>query len=153
MIQGSIKLVKKDSNGRALKDVEFVIQSSDGAEVAKAKTDAAGEITFDGLIPDTYTITETKTKEGKTLLREPITATIPLTMSQAEVDKQNVDTSKAINQGSNYYFYHLTYEVSNDARLDLPKTGGWIDYLPLAGGMILILSGLFVYYRKKRRKM
>ena len=153
MIQGSIKLIKKDSNGRVLKDVEFVIQSSDGAEVAKAKTDAAGEITFDGLIPDTYTITETKTKEGKTLLREPITATIPLTMSQVEVDKQNVDTSKAIKQGSNYYFYHLTYEVSNDARLDLPKTGGWIDYLPLAGGMILILSGLFVYYRKKRRKM
>ena len=122
MIQGSIKLVKKDSNGRVLKDVEFVIHSSDGAQVAKAKTDAAGEITFDGLIPDTYTITETKTKEGKTLLREPITATIPLTMSQAEVDKQNVDTSKAIRDGNTYYFYHLTYEVSNDARLDLPKT-------------------------------
>ena len=78
--------------------------------MAKAKTDAAGEITFDGLIPDTYTITETKTKEGKTLLREPITATIPLTMSQAEVDKQNVDTSKAIRDGNTYYFYHLTYE-------------------------------------------
>lgn len=153
MIQGSIKLVKKDSNGRVLKDVEFVIHSSDGAQVAKAKTDAAGEITFDGLIPDTYTITETKTKEGKTLLREPITATIPLTMSQAEVDKQKVDTSKAIRDGNTYYFYHLTYEVSNDARLDLPKTGGWTDYLPLAGGMILILGGLFVYYRKKRRKM
>ena len=153
MIQGSIKLVKKDSNGRVLKDVEFVIHSSDGAQVAKAKTDAAGEITFDGLIPDTYTITETKTKEGKTLLREPITATIPLTMSQAEVDKQNVDTSKAIRDGNTYYFYHLTYEVSNDARLDLPKTGGWTDYLPLAGGVILILGGLFMYYRKKRRKM
>ena len=153
MIQGSIKLVKKDSNGRVLKDVEFVIHSSDGAQVAKAKTDAAGEITFDGLIPDTYTITETKTKEGKTLLREPITATIPLTMTQAEVDKQNVDTSKAIRDGNTYYFYHLTYEVSNDARLDLPKTGGWTDYLPLAGGVILILGGLFMYYRKKRRKM
>lgn len=150
MIQGSIKLVKKDSNGRVLKDVEFEIHSSDGAQVAKAKTDAAGEITFDGLIPDTYTITETKTKEGKTLLKEPITITLPLTMSQAEVDKNNVDTSKAIKQGSNYYFYHLTYEVTNDSRLDLPKTGGWIDYLPLAGGMILILGGLFVYYRKKK---
>ena len=150
MIQGSVKLIKKDSNGRVLKDVEFVIQSSDGAEVAKAKTDAAGEVTFDGLIPDTYTITETKTKEGKTLLKEPITITLPLTMSQAEVDKNNVDTSKAIKQGSNYYFYHLTYEVTNDSRLDLPKTGEWIDYLPLAGGMILILGGLFVYYRKKK---
>lgn len=152
MIQGSIKLVKKDSNGRVLKDVEFEIHSSDGAQVAKAKTDAAGEITFDGLIPDTYTITETKTKEGKTLLKEPITITLPLTMSQAEVDKNNVDTSKAINQGSNYYFYHLTYEVTNDSRLDLPKTGGWINYLPFAGGIILIAIGLFVYYRKKRRK-
>ena len=152
MIQGSIKLVKKDSNGRVLKDVEFEIHSSDGAQVAKAKTDAAGEITFDGLIPDTYTITETKTKEGKTLLKEPITITLPLTMSQAEVDKNNVDTSKAINQGSNYYFYHLTYEVTNDSRLDLPNTGGWINYLPFAGGIILIAIGLFVYYRKKRRK-
>lgn len=152
MIRGSIKLVKKDSNGRALKDVKFAISSSDGAQVAIAKTDAAGEITFDGLIPDTYTITEIKTKEGKTLLKEPITATIPLTMSQAEVDKQNVDTSKAIKQGNNYYFYHLTYEVSNDSTLNLPTTGGWTDYFPLAGGIILIAIGLFVYYRKKRRK-
>ena len=32
-------------------------------------------------------------------------------------------------------------------------TGGWTDYFPLAGGIILIVGGLFVYYRKKRRKM
>ena len=150
MIQGSIKLKKKDSNGKALKDVEFVITSSDGAEVAKAKTDSVGEVTFDGLIPDTYTITETKTASGKTLLKEPITVTLPLTMSQAEVDKKNVDTSKAIKQGENYYFYHLTYEVTNDSTLNLPTTGGWTDYLPLAGGIILIAGGLFVYYRKKK---
>jgi LPXTG-motif cell wall-anchored protein len=28
-------------------------------------------------------------------------------------------------------------------------TGGWTDYFPLAGGIILIVGGLFVYYRKK----
>lgn len=151
MIQGSIKLIKKDSNGKALKDVEFVIKSSDGAEVAKAKTDSAGEVTFDGLIPDTYTITETKTAGGKNLLKEPITVTLPLTMSQAEVDKQNVDTSKAIKQGDNYYFYHLTYEVTNDSSMKLPTTGGWTDYLQLAGGIILIAGGLFVYYRKRKK--
>lgn len=153
MIQGSIKLTKKDSNGKALKDVEFVIKSSDGAEVAKAKTDSAGEVTFDGLIPDSYTITETKTAGGKNLLKEPITVTLPLTMSQAEVDKQNVDTSKAIKQGDNYYFYHLTYNVTNDSTLNLPKTGGWTDYLPLTGGIILIAGGLFVYYRKKKGRV
>ena len=32
-------------------------------------------------------------------------------------------------------------------------TGGWTDYFPLAGGIILIVGGLFVYYRKKRRTM
>ena len=72
-------------------------------------------------------------------------------MSQAEVDKQNVDTSKAIKHGNDYYFYHLTYNVTNDSILDLPKTGGWTDYLLLAGGIILIAGGLFVYYRKKRK--
>ena len=39
-IQGSVKLIKKDSKGKSLRDIEFVITSSDGAEVAKAKTDS-----------------------------------------------------------------------------------------------------------------
>ena len=69
-----------------------------------------------------------------------------MTVTQSEVNDQNIDVSNAIKQGNNYYFYHLTYEVSNDSTMKLPTTGGWTDYLPLAGG-------LFVYYRKKRRKM
>ena len=150
MIQGSVKLIKKDSKGKSLRDIEFVITSSDGAEVAKAKTDSAGEVTFDGLLPDTYTITETKTVVGKNLLKEPIIVTLPMTMSQAEVDKQNVDTSKAIKQGNDYYFYHLTYNVMNDSILDLPKTGGRTDELSFIGGIILILGGLFLLHRKFR---
>ena len=150
MIQGSVKLIKKDSKGKSLRDIEFVITSSDGAEVAKAKTDSAGEVTFDGLLPDTYTITETKTAVGKNLLKEPIIVTLPMTMSQAEVDKQNVDTSKAIKQGNDYYFYYLTYNVTNDSILDLPKTGGRTDELSFIGGIILILGGLFLLHRKFR---
>ena len=56
MIQGSVKLIKKDSKGKSLRDIEFVITSSDAAEVAKVKTDSAEEVTFDGLITETYTI-------------------------------------------------------------------------------------------------
>lgn len=66
-----------------------------------------------------------------------------MTMSQAEVDKQNVDTSKAIKQGNDYYFYHLTYNVTNDSILDLPKTGGRTDELSFIGGIILILGDYF----------
>ncbi|MCB6170028.1 LPXTG cell wall anchor domain-containing protein [Anaerostipes hadrus] len=43
--------------------------------------------------------------------------------------------------------------MTNDSSMKLPTTGGWTDYFPLAGGIILIVGGLFVYYRKKRRKM
>ena len=52
-----------------------------------------------------------------------------------------------------YYFYHLTYEVSNDSTLNLPSTGGFSNiktYLPLIGGFILILAAGFYYLKKKK---
>ncbi|MFR9098388.1 MAG: hypothetical protein ACLVI9_00520 [Anaerostipes hadrus] len=43
-------------------------------------------------------MTETKTASGKNLLKEPLVVTLPLSVTQAEVDKGNVDTSNAIKQ-------------------------------------------------------
>lgn len=148
MIRGSVKLVKKDSNGKRLKGVEFTIQDSDGNNIASDVTNENGEVKFDGLLPDNYKVIETKTLSGKTLLKEPIAITIPLTVTQSEVDKENIDVSKAIKQGNNYYFYHLTYEVSNDAKLNLPTTGGFNNiktYIPLIGGFVMILAVIFYY--------
>lgn len=150
MIKGSIKLKKKDSAGKALKGVWFTIKDSDGKEVASKETDEKGELLFDDLLPDTYTITETKTASGKNLLKEPLVVTLPLSVTQAEVDKGNVDTSNAIKQGDTYYFYHPTYEITNDANLKLPSTGGFKTYLPLIGGFALILFAIFYYFKKKK---
>lgn len=150
MIKGSIKLKKKDSAGKALKGVWFTIKGSDGKEVASKETDEKGELLFDDLLPDTYTITETKTASGKNLLKEPLVVTLPLSVTQAEVDKGNVDTSNAIKQGDTYYFYHPTYEITNDANLKLPSTGGFKTYLPLIGGFALILFAVFYYFKKKK---
>lgn len=153
MIRGSVKLVKKDSSGKRLKGVEFTIEDSDGTKIASDTTNENGEVKFDGLLPDKYKITETKTVSGKTLLKEPIDVTIPMTVTQTEVDKGNIDTGNAIKQGNNYYFYHLTYEVSNDSTLKLPTTGGFNDirtYLPLIGGSALILAAGFYYLKKKK---
>lgn len=150
MIKGSIKLKKKDSAGKALKGVWFTIKGSDGKEVASKETDEKGELLFDDLLPDTYTITETKTASGKNLLKEPLVVTLPLPVTQAEVDKGNVDTSNAIKQGDTYYFYHPTYEITNDANLKLPSTGGFKTYLPLIGGFALILFAVFYYFKKKK---
>lgn len=150
MIKGSIKLKKKDSAGKALKGVWFTIKDSDGKEVASKETDEKGELLFDDLLPDTYTITETKTASGKNLLKELLVVTLPLSVTQAEVDKGNVDTSNAIKQGDTYYFYHPTYEITNDANLKLPSTGGFKTYLPLIGGFALILFAVFYYFKKKK---
>lgn len=153
MIRGSVKLVKKDSSGKRLKGVEFTIEDSDGNKIASDTTNENGEIKFDGLLPDKYKITETKTQSGKTLLKEPINVTIPMTVTQSEVNDQNIDVSNAIHQGNNYYFYHLTYEVSNDSTLNLPSTGGFSNiktYLPLIGGFVLILAAGFYYLKKKK---
>ena len=153
MIKGSIKLKKKDSKGKALKGVRFTIKDSDRKEVATKETDEKGELLFDDLLPDTYTITETKTASGKNLLKEPLVVTLPLSVTQAEVDKGNVDTSNAIKQGDTYYFYHPTYEITNDANLKLPTTGGFNNikaYVPLIGGFALILAVVFYYFKKKK---
>ena len=75
-----------------------------------------------------------------------------MTVTQTEVDKENIDTSKAIKQGNNYYFYHLTYEIKNDARLKLPSTGGFRNiktYLPLIGGSVLILIAAYFVLKRK----
>lgn len=153
MIKGSIRLKKKDSAGKVLKGVCFTIKDSDGKEVTSKETDEKGELLFDDLLPDTYTITETKTVSGKNLLKEPLVVTLPLSVTQAEVDKGNVDTSNAIKQGDTYYFYHPTYEITNDANLKLPTTGGFNNikaYVPLIGGFALILAVVFYYFKKKK---
>lgn len=153
MIKGSIRLKKKDSARKVLKGVCFTIKDSDGKEVTSKETDEKGELLFDDLLPDTYTITETKTVSGKNLLKEPLVVTLPLSVTQAEVDKGNVDTSNAIKQGDTYYFYHPTYEITNDANLKLPTTGGFNNikaYVPLIGGFALILAVVFYYFKKKK---
>lgn len=153
MIKGSIRLKKKDSAGKVLNGVCFTIKDSDGKEVTSKETDEKGELLFDDLLPDTYTITETKTVSGKNLLKEPLVVTLPLSVTQAEVDKGNVDTSNAIKQEDTYYFYHPTYEITNDANLKLPTTGGFNNikaYVPLIGGFALILAVVFYYFKKKK---
>ena len=76
-----------------------------------------------------------------------------MTVTQTEVNDQNIDVSNAIKQGNNYYFYHLTYEVSNDAKLNLPTTGGFNNirtYIPLISGFVMILAAGFYYLKKKK---
>ena len=99
-----------------------------------------------------YTITETKTAAGMTLLAEPITVTLPLTMTEQEAKKSGADLTKGyLHSDGNYYFYDLTYRVTNNATLDMPASGG--HGFPIAVcGAALAAAGILLASTKRKEK-
>lgn len=160
-IPASIKLIKYGkSKKEKLKGVTFKIEkvlAGNKTELVAAKeTDEDGEILFDALDPGSYLITETKTLPGYTLLQDTIKAEIPLALTSKEAADKNADISQAEYDKATdtYYFYHLTYDVDNEATLKLPQTGAfdnWLSYLPIVLAMALFI-GLGVYRMKRKKK-
>lgn len=155
---GSVKVKKKDADGSALEGVSFVILDKEGKEVGTGKTDENGEISFKDLPIGEYTLRETHTVTGHTLLTDDIKVTVPVKMSEEDAVKERADTRKAVEVTNDdtthdYYFYDFTYEIANDVSLLLPSTGGWQKWLPLLGAAILVLLGLVLYNRTKKKQM
>ena len=120
--QGSIKLIKKDGSQK-LEGVTFALAQEDGTTVDTRTTDANGEVLFEDLDEGVYTVKETKTVKGHSLLSEPFKVTIPFTIKKDKATEKKVDVSKATLVGDTYYFYDLTYTIDNGKNLNLPKTG------------------------------
>lgn len=155
-IFGSIKIKKYDTDGRtALQGVTFEIVNSAGETVATKITNANGEILFDNLYPDVYTITETATVSGHTLLKDPITAEIPMRVTEQDIKDNNIDKNQCIYDAADdiYYIHNLTYEVGNSATFAYPMTGGFDTmwtYLPLIAGLMVLAGMSAVMFRRKR---
>lgn len=156
-IYGSIKIKKYDTDGKtALQGVTFEIVNSAGKTVATKTTDKNGEILFDNLYPDVYTITETATVSGHTLLKDPITAEIPMRVTEQDIKDNNIDKNQCIYDAADnvYYIHNLTYEVGNSATFKYPMTGGFDTmwtYLPLIAGFVILAGMSGVMLRRKRR--
>ena len=154
---GTINIKKYDSDSKtALSGVIFKLECLDvkypelsndkdynrllkKGESREAMSDSNGSIKFENLDQGTYRLTEIKTIEGHQLLAEPIIITLPLEMTDAEVAAtSNIDISKADHIDGKYYFYDLTYEISNNATLSLPKTGNNGVKLFIFGGFAVI---------------
>ena len=67
------------------------------------------------------------------------------------MDAKKADTSKGIKIGGEYYFYQLTYDITNSAILNIPKAGALEQYPWLLPAMICIALGL-VGMRNRKRK-
>ncbi|RRC93048.1 Cna B-type domain-containing protein [Erysipelotrichaceae bacterium OH741_COT-311] len=91
--QYKIKVVKKDENGQLLKDAEFkLVRDATGIELARLKTNAAGEIIFDNLLKDAYTITEVAAPNGYLL------NTTPIKVLSSDFNDQKIATKEFVNK-------------------------------------------------------
>lgn len=149
---GSLKLIKKDGSQK-LEGVTFVLAQEDGTTVATRTTDANGEVLFEDLDEGVYTVKETKTVKGHSLLSEPFKVTIPFTIKKDKATEKKVDVSKATLVGDTYYFYDLTYTIDNGKNLNLPKTGqDTQSYLLVTLAMVVIVGTQCWIVTSKKRK-
>ena len=121
-------------------------------------TDENGDVFFDNLDQGTYQITEIKTLDGNSLLKEPITVTVPMTMTEAEANEYgnvNYETAKEDkNYSGKWYFYECLYEITNNATFKMPMTGddGKWKYGFIGFGIVMAVSAGFVICNTKNKK-
>lgn len=153
-VNGSITVVKYESDGKtALAGVSFRLDKPDGTSETLT-TGSNGTIKFEGLETGTYTLTETKTAAGHSLLADSITAEIPLVLTEEEAEAWDADITKGIHDetAGTYLFYDITYHVTNSVTLSLPTTGDG-KFAAVWAGLAAALAGiLFLAYRRKKTR-
>lgn len=155
-ISGKITLKKFDSDGKnPLEGVTFQCVGETVEDVYTATTDENGEVVFDNLYPDVYTITEIETVPGHTLLSEPLVVEVPMRVTEEYIEEFNVDPDNVIYDEADdiYYINEFTYEITNDVSFEMPMAGGLTDpkvFLPLISGL-MILSGVGIVLLRRRR--
>lgn len=169
-----IDLTKQGEGGAKLSGVEFkltdgtneinVLKSGDAyypSNETKASstvtTDNNGEIHIRGLKPGTYKLTETKTKDGYVLLKDPVVIVITPSTKANEAAEGVVSASVGgkevtmnADNGSAKAIVPLT--VVNSKGFDLPATGGrGIALFTIAGIAIVAAAGSLLFVRKRSK--
>lgn len=155
MEDGTIIIQKFEDDGETpLAGVTYTLYDSDDQVIDTKTTGEDGRVTFTEVPFGDYTIVETKTAEGYSLLAEPISVTIPLVMTAEEAEENDADTTQAFydNVTDSYIFFALTYNVTDDATFVLPTTGSNNLATMAVGGIgaLVILTGVYLTYRRKK---
>lgn len=156
----NIKITKQDaSTKKPLNGAEFKLEKmkkdtspdklvvDNSFETKKVTTEGGGSgsplgiAEFKDLEDGTYRLTETKAAENHSLLKDPVI--IVINRNGNSLIDDNV--CKVENNT-------ISITISNQARFDLPATGGYGRYIVILGGIALAGVGLFMYRLQKRRK-
>lgn len=151
---GSVTIYKTtaDAAKKPLQGVVFKLKGqTDGVEY-QAQTDEEGKVCWKQLIPQDYVITEVKTVDGRSLLKEPVSVTLPMEMTWDELKVKHADLSRAVfdEVSGKYCFYDLTINIGNSVTFDMPMTGrsGKAEYILLISGLSFVIAGIVLGRRK-----
>lgn len=151
------KLTDGTNEINVLKSGDAYYPSNDTKASSTVTTDDNGEIHIRGLKPGTYKLTETKTKDGYVLLKDPVVIKITPSTNAEEVAKGVVtayvgtkEVTMTDDNGSATAKVPLT--VVNSKGFNLPVTGGrGIALFTIAGIAIVAAAGSLLFMRKRSK--
>lgn len=168
-----IDLTKKGEGTAVLEGVKFELTDSENQPVKVQKngtnefytpggtsnevtTATDGKIYIRGLKPGTYKLTETKTKAGYVLLKDPVEIMITQKEAESGIAEATVGRKPVTMQNDQKNSDSKTAEVPltvvNSKGFDLPATGGrGIALFTIAGIAIVAAAGSLLFMRKRSK--
>lgn len=168
-----IDLTKKDEGTDVLEGVKFELTDSEnqpvkvqkngtnefytpGGTLNEVTTATDGKIYIRGLKPGTYKLTETKTKAGYVLLKDPVEIMITQKEAESGIAEATVGRKPVTMQNDQKNSDSKTAEVPltvvNSKGFDLPATGGrGIALFTIAGIAIVAAAGSLLFMRKRSK--
>lgn len=131
------KMKKDTSPGKLVVDDSFKTRTVTTGDSGSP----SGIAEFKDLEDGTYRLTETKAAENHSLLKDPVIIVI-------NRNGESLIDDKVCEVKNNT----ISITISNQARFNLPATGGYGRYIVILGGIALAGVGLFMYRLQKRRK-
>ena len=134
------KMKKGTSTGELVVDNSFKARTVT-TEGTDASSNPLGIAEFKDLEDGAYRLTETKAAENHSLLKDPVIIVIDRN-GKSLIDNKECEVVDNT----------ISITISNQARFNLPATGGYGRYIVILGGIALAGVGLFMYRLQKRRK-
>lgn len=131
---------------------DHVTSEEDATRFVPVSGDGRGKVTVKGLEDDTYVIFETKTADGYTLLKDPISVVISQSNATASATVDGNTVTMLADKGSANAIAPLT--VVNTSGFDLPATGDHGVWMYGLAGILLMTGSIvciIVTTRKKSR--
>lgn len=148
IIKGSITVKKENDFGNPLEGVTFKLEkkvNDEWVNLGEKETDKDGKLVFSELYKGEYRLTETKTVNNMTLLKDSIAVTLPY---QTDTGDALTTGNPTYSEDGKDYYMDLTYTVRNGQVLDSPESGGNGRMLCFLSGGLMIFTALAYMIKK-----